>query len=177
MTQQTQEFIIKDAKIVLFLYNKNKTNLNDEFFWTFEDCQMKVSSIQSHPMIFCYMYITYPCNASATKVLIYVECISSAPFKSAQTARFTWPTWGPPGSCWPQVGPILAPWTLLSGSGYAIYHLGYGLNKYCYFIGIPVSWLLFFVTRLCNQQVLMYSPMSIPCIIQNGAEGSRHESI
>ena len=23
--------------------------------------------------------------------------------------------WGSPGSCWPQMGPILAPWTLLSG--------------------------------------------------------------
>ena len=32
-----------------------------------------------------------------------------------QRARFTWPTWGLPGSCWPQVGPMLAPWTLLSG--------------------------------------------------------------
>ena len=26
-----------------------------------------------------------------------------------------WPTWGPPGSCRPQVGPTLAPSTLLSG--------------------------------------------------------------
>ena len=32
-----------------------------------------------------------------------------------QIARFAWPTWGPPGSCRPQVGPMLAPWTLLSG--------------------------------------------------------------
>ena len=24
------------------------------------------------------------------------------------------PTWGPPGSCWSQMGPMLAPWTLLS---------------------------------------------------------------
>ena len=31
------------------------------------------------------------------------------------TVRFMWPTWGPPGSCWPQVGPILIPWTFLSG--------------------------------------------------------------
>ena len=27
------------------------------------------------------------------------------------------PTWGPPGSCRPQMGPMLAPWTLLSGFG------------------------------------------------------------
>ena len=26
------------------------------------------------------------------------------------------PTWGPPGSCRPQMGPMLAPWTLLSGT-------------------------------------------------------------
>ena len=35
----------------------------------------------------------------------------------AQIAKFMGPTWGPPGSCWPQMGPILAPWTLLSGCG------------------------------------------------------------
>ena len=27
----------------------------------------------------------------------------------SQIARFMGPTWGPPGSCWPQVGPMLAP--------------------------------------------------------------------
>ena len=33
----------------------------------------------------------------------------------AQIARFMGPTWGPPGSCQPQMAPMLAPWTLLSG--------------------------------------------------------------
>ena len=33
-----------------------------------------------------------------------------------QIARFMWPTWGPHGSCRPHVGPMLAPWTLLSGT-------------------------------------------------------------
>ena len=33
-----------------------------------------------------------------------------------QIARFMGPTWGPPGSCRPQMGPMLAPWTLLSGT-------------------------------------------------------------
>ena len=32
-----------------------------------------------------------------------------------QIAKFMGPTWGPSGSCWPQMGPMLAPWTLLSG--------------------------------------------------------------
>ena len=33
-------------------------------------------------------------------------------------AKFMGPTWGPPGSCRPQVGPMLAQWTLLSGHDY-----------------------------------------------------------
>ena len=33
----------------------------------------------------------------------------------SQIAKFMGPTWGPPGSCRTQVGPMLAPWTLLSG--------------------------------------------------------------
>ena len=33
---------------------------------------------------------------------------------TSQIARLMGPTWGPPGSCQPQMGPMLAPWTLLS---------------------------------------------------------------
>ena len=33
----------------------------------------------------------------------------------SQIPKFMGPTWGPPGSCRPQIGPMLAPWTLLSG--------------------------------------------------------------
>ena len=35
--------------------------------------------------------------------------------KPTQKAKFMGPTWGPPGSYRPQIGPLLAPWTLLSG--------------------------------------------------------------
>ena len=34
---------------------------------------------------------------------------------ASQIAKFMGPTWGPPGSCRPQMGHMLAPWTLLSG--------------------------------------------------------------
>ena len=33
-------------------------------------------------------------------------------FLTTQIARFMGPTWGPPGTCRPQMGPMLAPWTL-----------------------------------------------------------------
>ena len=39
-------------------------------------------------------------------------CSSTQP---TQIAKFMGPTWGPPGFCRPQMGPMLAPWTLLSG--------------------------------------------------------------
>ena len=35
-----------------------------------------------------------------------------------QIAKFMGPSWGPPGSCRPHVGPMLVPWTLLLGSCY-----------------------------------------------------------
>ena len=34
---------------------------------------------------------------------------------TTQIAKFMGPTWGQSGSCWPQMGLMLAPWTLLSG--------------------------------------------------------------
>ena len=34
---------------------------------------------------------------------------------STQITKFVGPTWGPPGSCRPQMSHMVAPWTLLSG--------------------------------------------------------------
>ena len=44
---------------------------------------------------------------------------------SSPESKVTWPTWGPPESCRPQVGPMWAPWTLLSG--------------WCYWLGSSVA--------------------------------------
>ena len=41
---------------------------------------------------------------------------SGCSLNSSQITKFMGPTWGPPGSCRPQLGPMLAPWTLLSGT-------------------------------------------------------------
>ena len=51
------------------------------------------------------------------------QCVTS----DSQITKFMGPTWGPPGSCRPQMGPMLAPWTLLSGIPTvkeATYHCG-----------------------------------------------------
>ena len=44
------------------------------------------------------------CKLGSTSIMI-----------GSQIAKFMGPTWGPPGSCRPQMGSMLAPWALLSG--------------------------------------------------------------
>ena len=49
--------------------------------------------------------------------------------RTSLIARFMGPTWGPPGSCRPQAGPMLAPWILLSGRSCWQPLLGLALRK------------------------------------------------
>ena len=54
-------------------------------------------------------------------ICIYQNCQSGVNYVDSscnlygiyQIERFMGPTWGPPGFCRPQMGPLLAPWTLL----------------------------------------------------------------
>ena len=46
----------------------------------------------------------------------FVRRFGRSAMKSPHIAKFMGLTWGPPGSCRPQMGPMLAPWTLLSGT-------------------------------------------------------------
>ena len=56
-------------------------------------------------------------TASARQIYDPYRAVNSHPstIVSTPVAKFMGPTWGPPGSCRPQMGPMLAPWTLLSG--------------------------------------------------------------
>ena len=62
-------------------------------------------------------------NESCTELIYHMSSIRYGKehcLCHTQIATFMGPTCGPPGSCRPQMGPMLAPWTLLSGyvSGY-----------------------------------------------------------
>ena len=58
----------------------------------------------------CFTNVKWPrVLSSSLNVLLHFRWIMT------QIAKFMGQTWGPPGSCWPQMGPMLAPWTLLSG--------------------------------------------------------------
>ena len=93
------------------------------------------------PSIYGIVTVRHDCNINRKKSLVYCLCCLKAESKIhdkvmatcfsmtaaqaylagfempylTQIAKFMGPTWGPPGSCRPQMGPILAPWTLLSG--------------------------------------------------------------
>ena len=80
---------------------------------------------------FLWYVITHPCpksNSISAKqpqklkhgwIITYPSFMWTLSLTNAglatQIAKFMGPTWGPPGSCRPQMGPMLAPWTLLSG--------------------------------------------------------------
>ena len=64
----------------------------------------------------CRMF--WPFALSEEYKLIMSSQDFDAKSKHSQIAKFLGPTWGPHGSCRPQVGPILAPWILLSGLGW-----------------------------------------------------------
>ena len=61
----------------------------------------------------------HPSPISQDEFKVWIYKISSwwqkITCRQTQIAMSMGPTWGPPGSCQPQMGPILAPWPLLSG--------------------------------------------------------------
>ena len=79
-------------------------------------------------------------------------------FLATQIAKFMGPTWGSPGSCRTQIGPMLAPWTLLSG--YLWWVVCCGLWPVCLqsifhvesilFACITLSWTIPIPHPICN---------------------------
>ena len=57
-------------------------------------------------------YFKYHKCSAVVVVVLYVKPLKN---KTTQIVKSMGPTWGPPGSCRAQMGPMLAPWTLLSG--------------------------------------------------------------
>ena len=65
------------------------------------------------------LIFTYPLHMPPPRI-IFITLLSNEhgePFIPFPTkiAKLMEPTWGPPGFCWPQMGPMLDPWTLLPG--------------------------------------------------------------
>ena len=63
------------------------------------------------------------CPGRHTLMYLSNKLFSSSSFKF-KTVRFVGPTWGPSGADRTQVGPMLAPWSLLSGYRYDVLSSG-----------------------------------------------------
>ena len=56
------------------------------------------------------------------KICFLGEMFGNPNLRQSQIAKFMGPAWGPPGSCRPQMGPMLAPWILLSAHKHLTHH-------------------------------------------------------
>ena len=96
-------------------------------------------------------------------------CCGSATIDlTPQIARFTWPTWGPPGSCRPQVAPMLAPWTLLSGPfisewHHNSYHCSNGNEATLTNIDKCVNPIHFVAVHISKNTIILYSCSTYIC--------------
>ena len=79
---------------------KDKTSLNHLIFNT--EISIPGETIETGP--WCWATDRWKMSSNM--------CLDNS---NSQIAKFMGPAWGPPGSCRPQMGPMLAPWTLLSG--------------------------------------------------------------
>ena len=87
--------------------------------FSFMACKWWIGSVPSVGFMHISFRLYFGSNRLPNKRTMHVCCnFVSHNDRPAQMARFMGPTWGPPGSCRPQMGPMLAPWTLLSGKWY-----------------------------------------------------------
>ena len=69
--------------------------------------------------MFAFLSVFALCGFHSTVLTTTAPQTSPVPWdqRVTQIAKFMGPTLGPPGSCRPHMGPMLAPWTLLLGKG------------------------------------------------------------
>ena len=92
-----------------------------------------VYRVNNHPL----RETCFDCWAVSPSVLILAHCTFGT--NPSLIARFMGPTWDPSGADRTQVGPILAPWTLLSGIIFAIAKLHHNKHIQEYSIEIILS--------------------------------------
>ena len=112
------------ASIVkILIHSRKMTCINTKaiFMGMYIDKGLEILLVICWSFICCYLswmiYWLLQWNDNDHDDIRTWKCIPSGIHQlSAQIAKFMGPKWGPPGSWRPHVGPMMAPWTLLSGS-------------------------------------------------------------
>ena len=84
-------------------------------------------------------------------------------------AKFMGPTWGPPGPCRPQMGPMLAPWSLRSGQSLLTTELrnpAMCTPLLCHYNDVIMGTMAYQITSL----TIVYST------VYSGADQGKHQS-
>ena len=76
-------------------------------------------------------------------------------------ARFMWPTWGPSGADRTEVGPMLAPWTLLSGTCFQNKYITWLIHLWLNFCRLKMGPTIFFFLKPCDIMDLAHSYIRI----------------
>ena len=120
----TTSSVTSDENLIKTTFPINKQLSKDLFYWIILTTIMTRISDYTHSFI--WVVITHPCliwtAVQINRRLSYRREIQHPTFSHectypwpSQIAKFMGTTWGPPGPCRPQMSPMLAPWTLLSG--------------------------------------------------------------
>ena len=120
--------LYNSTRLYAFCVASRCWNSADSWYFLLEDKCLTISHgvLKSQRVSICMnasaLLNTYLCNVDIFVGILEVIFCTNEWVKSqileqwlTQIAEFMGPTWGPPGSCRPQMGPMLAPWTLLSG--------------------------------------------------------------
>ena len=85
--------------------------------------------------------------------------------KQTQIAKFMGPTGGSPGSCQPQLGPMLAPWILLSGNVLRVIYMKTAIYLYTnhtlFISGTAFLIMLFILWTKLNTEIIVVTMYSI----------------
>ena len=99
--------------------SKNQNN-DDLVYWDISGWQTfhLLNITRMAPKIDIHSIFIYDKNKLNNHRSVEPQRTAQCPLQAPQIIKFMGPTWGPPGSCRPQIGPMLAPWTLLSGTAF-----------------------------------------------------------
>ena len=90
------------------------SNWHDDYTDYQETTYIQIYQIPKYPVILIYFKWPMSLNHISGSLVVWTFILPQV--KMPQIARSIGPTRSPPGSCRAQMGPILGPWTLLSGA-------------------------------------------------------------
>ena len=100
-----------ESTLLILLGSPYMIFLSTQWHWMIFDSYLICNREKQY--FWCQNRIRLPC-VKETFASISTE-FAGIQYSVSQIENFIAPIWGPPGSCRPQMGPMMAPWTLLSG--------------------------------------------------------------